>query len=187
MKDETFEVSRDGKSVGYFSSADIRKALESGRLLPTDYYHQTDKDRWVQLSVHFADSGKDDEASNRGRAKSSASPNYSYPKGIELTIRPEIVLTLPIKDSLNHETRGNFTCQCCLKDFDQPQNVSPVMSVVGSILSPIGLLLILANGKYLNALGLGLLAYGSALCVTSSLAYPRCPSCRSPNIKPNRA
>jgi hypothetical protein len=186
MKDEKFEVSRDGKSVGYFSSADIRKALVSGRLLPTDYYHQTDKDRWAQLSVHFPDSGKADEVSSRGRAQSSTSPNYSSPKAIELTIRAEKVLPLPIKGSLNHETGGNFTCQCCLKDFDQPQNMSMVMSMAGSILSPIGLLLILADGKYLNALGLGLLAYGSALFIIGSLAYPRCPSCRSPNIKNNR-
>jgi hypothetical protein len=181
MMYEKLEVSRDGKSLGFFTSADIRKALKSGRLLYTDYYHQAHKDRWVRLSAHFPDLVKTEEASNTERV------SYGQPGVNSSTNRTEIVLPLSKKGSLNHEISSNFTCQCCLTDFDKPRNLSPTMSVSGSLLSPVGILLILANGKYSNALGLGLLAYGSALIVTASLAYPHCPSCRSPSIKKNQA
>jgi hypothetical protein len=186
MKEGKHEVSRDGKTLGYFSFRDMHVALASGRLLYTDYYYQADKERWEQLSVQFPAPSKSGEDRNRGSEVPTLATNPPYRRTETVSNQAERVSPLPKMDQSIPRPNGKYTCQCCLTAFDKPSDLSP-MTLVGSLLSPIGLLLMMPDGKYWNILGLGLLAYGSALFVAGSLASPRCPSCHSPNIKNNLA
>lgn len=160
MNDDKLQVSRDGKQLGSFTPEEILKGLESGRLLETDYFYQNEHDRWVKLSLQFCQTRKTEDTdyiSLDGLPKPTEEADYSV-------------------------HTNNFACQSCLCRFDTPAHPTLSTTKIG-LLSLVGILLLIPNGKYWNYFGLLLIAYNIALCVTDSLSYPRCPTCRSPNFK----